>query len=107
MSRRRRPPVSLTDFPKFGPGDLVSFVKPMTTPFWTDEVDEHGDWRNEPLRIYAGTPAIILKARIVDDDNIGGECKPEDYHLDCYVVYDLLVNGSNSYGWQEEALQKV
>jgi len=107
MLRRRRVPVSLTDLPRFAPGDLVTFIKPMTTPCWTDEVYENGEWRDEPLRIYEGTPAIVLKARIVDDDHISGECNPEESQLECYVVYDLLVNGTKSYGWQEEALERA
>ena len=100
---------SSTNPAKFLVGELVVFAKPAATGCWTDELDENGNWRDEPFRIYPGTPEIVLRSRIVDDDSMdkGTEIDPEDYDEYCYVVYDLLVNGHTTHGWQEEALSEI
>ena len=109
MMRQRPVPASSVDPAKFAVGDLVAFVKPSNTAFWTDEILDNGEWREQPLKIYEDTPAIVLRSRLVDDDKIenGGEVDLQDADEYCYVVYDLLVSGNYSFGWQEEALRKV
>ena len=104
---RRQVPDSLVEAPEFSAGELVVFAKPGHTPCWTDELTPAGEWRESPLYIWEDTPAIVLRRRITDDDHVGGEVDPRESELECFYLYDLLVNGEISLGWQPEAIRKI
>lgn len=108
MKRPQQPVLdSLAEKPEFSPGELVVFAKPGHTPCWTDELTPNGEWRESPLYIWEDTPAIVLRCRITDDDHVGGEVNPYESELECFYLYDLLVNGEISSGWQQEAIRKI
>ena len=107
---RRRARASLIEDVKFLPGELVRFTD--YHDYWTDAITEDGTgYREDELKIMSGTPAIVLRYRIVNDDDetigSGFSHDIDNCPEGSFPVYDVLVNGSISTGWQSSALEKI